>query len=246
LTTTVAVVLAPLALGVAWYRQRWRDWIVTAVFGIALAVQLILDRSAGASPPKAPTSLIDLPEVFGVRVLGSMVYGERWLPNVWSAFHFSLIPLTVFVLAVVAAVCIRGAPSDRRWFAFGSLAFAFALFVVPVWIRGTGFMHLGGGRLNLNAPRYVIAPIVVTASGLLVLVDAGGRRWLRYLVAAHGVLLLVVCLRMPSARSNAESWAAEADAAAQQCRDQPTLVSVRLPISPGPPWTVIVPCSRLR
>jgi len=246
LTTTVAVVLAPLAFGVAWLRRTRRDRIVAAAFGGSLAVQLLLDRSAGASPPSPPSSWTDLPEVFGVRVLGSMVYGERWLPTAWTATHLFLIPLTLLVLALVVGLSIRNAPADRRWFGLVSLTLSFALFAVPVWIRGTGFMHLGGDVLNRNAPRYVVAPIVVAISGLLVVVDASGRRWLKWMVAVHGIVLLAICLRMPSSRSNATPWTAEVQFAGQQCRTQPTPPSVRLGISPTPPWTVDVPCARLR
>jgi hypothetical protein len=92
----------------------------------------------------------------------------------------------------------------------------------------------------------VIAPIVVAMSGLLVLVDASGRGWLRYLVAIHGAVLIAVCLRMPISRSGADPWDAEVTVATHACRTQPTLTAVRLPISPGPPWTIVVPCSRLR
>ena len=246
LTTTVAVVFAPLALGLSWYRRRRRDWIVAAAFGVALAVQLVLDLSASASPPRASSSWIDLPAVFGVRVLASMVFGERWLPDAWAALGFGTILLTLLVLAVVASLGIGQAAADRRWFALASLAMSFVLFAVPMWIRGTGYVHLGGAALNVNASRYVVAPIGVATSGLLVLVDASGRRWLRDVVATYGVLLLVLSLRMPTARSSADSWAAEAEMATRLCRAEPTLTTVRLPISPGPPWTVIVPCARLR
>jgi hypothetical protein len=246
LSTTVAVLLAPLALGAAWYRRRRRDWAVAAAFGVALAVQLALDRSAGPSPPRSPNSTADIPEVFGVRVLGSIAFGERWLGTVWSSLHFWLIPLAILLISIVVLRAARDASRERRWFAVAGLGFAFVLFAVPVWMRGTGFMHLSGESLNINAPRYVIAPTAVAFSALLVVVDATRRRWLRYVVVAQAAFVMAICFRMPSVRSDAEPWGAEVDRAAQQCRDQPTLTLVRLPISPGPPWTVVVPCERVR
>jgi hypothetical protein len=214
-------------------------------FSLALAVQLVLDRTAQASPPThASASVGDLFQVFGVRVIGDAVVGERWLYDAWRAWHYGIVVVAIVVLAAVALAC-RRAGRDRWCLAIGALVMAFALFAAPVWVRGTTGLRLPDSGLTPAGARYFVAPVVLLVGGVAVLVDGSGRAWLRRLVVVHSIVLIVVGFQIANLRSISTPWDTVVRQAQAECRTQPGDAVERLAISP-PQWVMPITCTHAR
>lgn len=245
LSTTVAIALLPVAVAMAALRRARREWLVVAAFSTAVVVQLLLDRTAAAAPPyRVSSSVGDLFAVFGVRVLGGVVIGERWLGDAWRAWHYGVVLLAIAVLVALAVVC-RRAGRDRWAFAVGALVMAFVVFAGPVWIRGSEPMRLHASGLRPDGARYLLAPIVLVVSGLVVLVDGAQRVWLRRIVALHAVVLIVVGFHIANVRSVSTPWDVAVQRGQADCQAKAPDAVTRLPIAPAR-WVMLVPCARVR
>ena len=245
LSTTVAALLAPAAFLVAMRRRERREWIVFGSFAVALALQLVLDRTAQASPPYHLTSSVgDLLEVFGVRVIGGTVIGERWIGAAWDAWHYGVAAVGIGALVAVGIVC-RGAGRDRWALSLAALVAAFAMFAVPVWIRGSEAMRLHDSGLRPDGARYLVAPAVLMVSAIVVLVDGARKAWLRWLVVAHAIVLIAVSFQVANPRSRSTSWDMVVDRARVECQAETGDTTVRLAVTP-PPLVLPVRCDDLR
>jgi hypothetical protein len=212
---------------------------------VGLGLQFVLDHFAsGPGRSHVTSSFGDLVQVFGVRVVGSALWGERWLPDAWRRWHYGLVVVAVASLALVVFAC-RRAPADRRWFAVAALVFAFVLFAVPVWARGSSPMRMHASHLNVVGARYLVAPVVVLVSGFAVLVDGARRRWLQSLMVVHSVVLIVVSFQLVNPRSDATPWWTLVQEARADCVAKPNTAVVDLRITPSP-WTIGIRCERLR
>jgi hypothetical protein len=248
LTTPVVALLVPVAVVVAVLRRKRADFVVVASCVVALGVQLVAIHAAGPAA-SLPSSRRDLPVAYGVRVLGSLVFGERWLDVLW--LHLDAW-LAVAALAVVVAVLLLAVPwriaRERQWFAAIAIGGSVALFVVPVFVRGTLIIQLTSGEFTGAGSRYVYVPVVVLFSGLAVLVDGSRRRWLVGAVAAQAIALMVICFGLASLRSAGPTWSSQLPSARSRCAVTTSAQTAQpVPITPGGgDWTVVVPCQRLR
>ena len=244
MSTTVIALFAPAALGVAIWRRQRRDWIVFAAFSVALAVQLALDRTAAASPPaRVSSSVGDLFQVFGVRVVSELVIGERWLPDAWSAWRYWMVALAGALLIALVVGC-RRAGRDRWCLVVAALVMAFAVFAIPVWIRGSEPLRLHASGLSPSGSRYLVAPIALLVGGLAVVVDGAGRSWLRRLVAVHAIVLIAVSFQLDNPRSVLPPWDRAVRDARAECATKPASSIQKLPIAPAR-WMMPVACSHV-
>ncbi|HEY2814671.1 MAG TPA: hypothetical protein VGJ03_14500 [Acidimicrobiales bacterium] len=249
LTTPVLAVLVPVGIAVAVARRRAGEWVIVAAALVSLLVQWIVVHGTGAGAG-APSTLGDLPREYGVRVVGALVFGERWLGYLWAHLGVTVIAIGVAVVAVVAVVALLPAPvrltADRWWFAIAAGLASVALFAVPVWIRGTEPMRLLSGEFTDTGSRYVYVPLLVLLSGLFVLVDGSGRRWLEAGATAHAAVLIVVCFGLAGFRSAGPTWSSQLEAARATCRSASAPAIVNVPTTPdGLDWYVAVPCGRV-
>jgi hypothetical protein len=183
--------------------------------------------------------LADLPPIFGTRVAGTLLVGERPLDALWSdhgvAVAITGVALLVFVLALLAWRAER----DARLFAVFAVVEAVLVFAVPILTRGSKVMRLVDDVYNVNGSRYLIAPVLILFSAVLVLVDrqrstmrAPARRWLQGLVIAHSLALVVTSYALEGKRSQGPSWERTVRAAQETCRSGAEEASFML-ISPG-------------
>ena len=244
LSTTVAALLVPGAFAVALHRGRRREWTVFGCFVSALAAQALLDRTAEPSPPYHLTSSAgDLFEVFGVRIVGGAVIGERWIGDAWKAWHYGVAAIGVAAVIGIAFAC-RRATRDRWALAGIALVGAFFLFAIPVWIRGSQAMRLHESALRPDGARYLFAPVVVLVSGIVVLVDGARRAWLRWVIVMHAVVLIAVTMQVANVRSKATPWDVVVDRARSECEHKFIATTTRLPVTP-PPLVMLVTCADL-
>jgi hypothetical protein len=246
LSTPLLALLVPAAIALTIVRRRRADLIVLLVSIAALGVQWLATQVTSPGPNEPSVRRV-LPLAYAVRVVASLVFGERWLDRLWVNLGVGL--AVIAVVAVVVLVILsapRHVDVERRWFAAISLVVSMVLFVVPVWIRGTDTIRLHTGEFTGIGSRYVYLPLLVLFSGVVVLIDGTSRRSLVALVAVQSAALMIVCLGLSSLRSPGPTWSSELAVARTRCRapNAPSLVQV--PITPGGHvWVVAVPCSRL-
>jgi len=246
LSTPLLVLLVPAAIALTAVRRRRADMIVVGASIAALVVQWFATQAAGPVL-NGPATRRDIPVAYAVRVVASILFGERWLDRLWLKLGVWL-AVTAVVALVVVIVIARPAriDVDRRWFAVVSAVLSVVLFTVPVWIRGTEVIRLTAGEFTGAGSRYVYLPLLVLFSGVVVLIDGTSRRPLIAFVAVQSAALMIVCLGLSSLRSTGPTWSAELAGARARCREPNAPSSVQVPITPeGQGWVVTFPCGRL-
>jgi hypothetical protein len=247
LTTSLAAVLVPWAILVAVIRRTRDDAAVLVTLVVALGVQGLIDRST-ASPARGPWSGSRAVEIFEVRVLGSLVTGERWLGHLWLQHPRKLV---IGSIAFVVMVIVLSRPwrqsHDRQWFAASAVALAIVTFVASTAVRGTTLIGLTSAVHTFDnaGSRYGFVPVLLLFSALVVLVDGSRRRWLQALLIAQAVFVITTSLRLLTLRSNGPMWSSTLARATATCRARPELAVVSIPASPGN-FVTVVPCDRLR
>jgi len=249
LTDPLAALFMPLAAVAAYRRRTVRGLVVPTVFVIALVLQGLIVLG-GEGPQRFarfdPTSLL---EIFALRVTGPILVGDRFLDDAWlSLGRIFAYGALVTVVAVLVYGFARFGRATRMFTAL-SCSYAVAFFVVPLAVRGTGEMDPVPGQFTLFGSRYVVLPFLFLVTALLlVLEDHTTRTRTRSAVAvvafALGVVLVISNYPVTNLRSNGPAWKAELDKADAFCvaSDAPT---VRIPVPPGGPWAVTIPCDRL-
>jgi hypothetical protein len=190
----------------------------------------------------------DLPSEYGVRVIGSLFFGERWLSTVWTTLGPWLVVLAAVVIAVVLWCADVRSVSRARWLvAAAAVALSLAMFVVPVWLRGTLILRLhADNSISPGGSRYVVVPVLLLVTAVVVIVDAANRSWTKRVVVLHGLLLIVVCFGLANERSRGPEWQAQVTRARDSCAQNGLDPTVQVPIAPSPGWSVSVPCHTLR
>ncbi len=246
LSTPLLALLVPAAIALTAVRRRRADVIVLVASIAALGAQWLATLATGPGL-NGPSSRRDIPVAYAVRVVGSIVFGERWLERLWLTLGVWLAGTAVVVLVVVI-VAARPAriDVDRRWFAVISAVLSVVLFTVPVWIRGTEVIRLTAAEFTGVGSRYVYLPLLILFSGVVVLIDGTSRRPLVAMVAVQSAALMIVCLGLSSLRSSGPTWSSALAVARARCRAPNAPSSVQIPITPeGQGWVVDVPCGRL-
>lgn len=247
LTTTLAALLVPWSIAFTVHRKRRADKVVLISLCAALGVQIIADRFVASTNTPASSSLGDLPTEFGVRVLASLVVGERYLPDLWLHLGPWLVVGAVGVLVVVVVLSLPRVGADQRLFGLGAIALGAVFFLLPVWLRGTEGMRLSPHHFNPAGSRYVLVPAAMLLSAVAVLVDGTRIRWMIGVVVAQGVLIVVMSYALVSPRSDGPFWRAELEVAKKTCLNDVNRRTVDVPITPGGlGWIATMPCSRLR
>jgi hypothetical protein len=243
LSTTLALLVVPFAIMVLRWRRTRADAIVTGALVGAVVVQGGIDLFLEPRPAVA-SSVSDLPAEVTVRIAGIAMVGVRWLDRLWrhDGWWFAI----ASVLAVVAYIALSrpcAQPRSRLAVVAGLLALSVALFVVPVWIRGTGELALTPSGVGASGARYDYVPIVLLVSALVLLIDEAPRRWLRALFLVQSAVVLITSASLANQREDSPFWADAVTAARATCT--PGNGDAAAAIAPEG-WFVAVPCARLR
>lgn len=245
LCDTMAGLLAPLALLRA-VRGGRRDRAAPLGLALGLLVQLLFTSSR----PK-PYTTVDpgqLPATYGLRVVGSLLFGDRYLLRIrdWGGDNFCLLLLVAALAGMVLAVVLmhRARRSDALLLAVSASLLSLAYLGVPLLLRGTYMLH---GH-TLNGARYEVLPVMLLATALLLLVDRRGRAPLVWpsahvLVGAVGLTVILVNLPTAAVRSGGPPWDRELAAARALCRGQATVAPSVVRFAPGTTTRVLVPVS---
>jgi hypothetical protein len=247
-----------------------RELAVPLLYCVALLAQAAVVVLRQAPTPFVETHPGELPELYGLRVAGSVLLGDAPLPGLVA--HAGA--WVAFVAVVGVGVLLLAGLTQRRHLkrlqVGGLLALSLLWLVVPLLLRGTSTL-LDVDRIPLPGSRYTVNPILLLASALLLAVEkpATTRRSGRTLgpQLIVGLLLLasiVTGFRLVAQRSNGPAWSDELAAARATCLATngrpaepgrsaeypwgraPAPDEVLVPVSPrapAPPWSAAVPCA---
>ena len=270
LSDPLSGLLLPLALVHAANRKTWRGRVVLLAFLLGLAGQLLF--GVLPEPPSAffNADLSSVPEIYGLRVAGSFLVGDRYLAFLWEKFGVAF-PFTSLALVVlIAGYGIARGNARARLYIVVSLVYSFLFFGVTLKIRGTeGFLDK---PFSLNGSRYTVVPILFLVVVTLLVLDRreprlSEARWrdIQYAFVLFTLTLVLLNFSNLSVRSPAPSWRAGLAAARDECAAGPRGVPpgqpadplrpvvvmregralVVVPIAPGD-WPVVVSCERVQ
>jgi len=273
LSDPLTIVLAPL-VALMVIRDRSRPaLVVPAVYAVTLAVQLGLGFFADPGERNAPSSLLELPGIYALRVTGSFLVGDLFLDDFWKPFGAAFaIVAALLVLGSLAFAWLRSEPRTRT-FVVLALGLSFAYLAVPLMLRGTA-NFLDRELFNLNGSRYILLPILFLFVAFLAVLDdrAGAfrgerRRTVQAAFTVGFAALALVNFNIFAVRTAGPRWDEGLAGARQQCQtaggrkpgsppqrgskpDRPLPVGdVRITVAPNipdPPFAVTVDCSKLR
>ena len=157
-SSSLALVFLPVAAVLAW-RRPGRYRILAAAFGVGCVVQAVVTLGA----PEVESSAHhagDLPGIFSIRVLGSMLVGEQWVGDVWSAIGWGLAALTVAVtVGWLVVLAVRG-KGEARVLGLVAVGYAVLLYFGELWVRGSVVMRIGSEYHSFGRALLVIVDLV--------------------------------------------------------------------------------------
>ena len=250
LSGPLTALYAPLAVRRVVVGSGRRRWVVPAGFSAAVACQAVAVAAEGAGDQRfVPFRLVDVPLGYALRVAGSVVVGDGFLPGVFSRFGLAFALASVLLVGGVCLVGILRARGRRLAFMVTALAYSGLLFAVSLYLRGSQELYPARDSFTLNGSRYTVVPVLLLIAVLLCVAEGPpllGRLWMLRGVAAGVVLVTLVNFRaVETVRIFAPDWRQSMRVARQECA-RSGAQSVHVPIAPGPPqfWYVVVPCDR--
>jgi hypothetical protein len=249
-STPLIVLYAPLAVVTYVARRSRTQLVVLLALAAGGVVQLLAALATADTTPAGSTAVSDLGPILGARVAGSMLVGERPLPDLWIDHGIAFALMAGTVLGLVLAVLAWRAERDAKVFAAICAVQALVVFAVPIALRGSKAMQLADGAYNLNGSRYLVAPILVLLSGMLVLADRqrpatrDASQWVRGVLVAHGVVLIATSYSLNGARAEGPSWEGKLLVAEDTCRAGGQ-ESVLVPITPRGGLVLELDCDRV-
>jgi hypothetical protein len=196
----------------------------------------------------------DVPLLFGLRVTGSLLVGDRFIDDLWFALGRGF---SYGALALVVLACGVGATTSRRRtrvFVAICAVYAFTFFAIDLFGRGSAGMRPGYDEAtwHLAGARFTYAPILFLSAALLAVADAlPGRvprstwRMLHPAALVFVAALLIANFSFTSERSLGPSWQHGLTAARDRCDRGTTEAQVL--VAPAPFGFVLkTTCARLR
>ncbi len=243
-SSSLALVFLPVAAVLAW-RRPGRYRILAAAFGVGCVVQAVVTLGA----PEVESSAHhagDLPGIFSIRVLGSMLVGEQWVGDVWSAIGWGLAALTVAVtVGWLVVLAVRG-KGEARVLGLVAVAYAVILYFGELWVRGSVVMRIGSEYHSFGA-RYSSLSIWLLTAGLVLLVSSvSSTRVVRVSVVVIVVWFAVTSIagfRGTTPRSQGPGWKTSVLQGRQACQDGAE--QVELQVVPYP-YNITVSCADLQ
>ena len=237
---TIIVVLAALSdplTGLLLPLVGWRAWrgsraarSMTTGLVLALALQYWFGLAGRTPGHRGDRDLTALPGLYGLRVAGSFLLGDRGLPSWWPA-HGSGWWVPVLALLLVGAgmaLAVWFARRHERRLLIGLLAYSVIFLAAPMLTRGGASGYLRH-PFTLHGSRYMIVPLTLLYSALFVAVGLPWRlpdRLRGRLLPALAVLMVVLELgnnfTTSGPRTSGTSWRKEVQAARAICTGHPS------------------------
>ncbi len=246
--TILALGLIPLVVARVVIRRTWRDLVLGGIAGAGVLLQvgaLVLgfsDRGDMSSSRVDPLWLLEELIVWGVP---HSLMGERWMGQAvgHTREYLALQVIAWLLLAAVWVVALMRW-TDANW----------PLAAVTT-LHGLGFFALTLTAQGAHVMRYLTIMVCFLAGTFAALLrpypDARARAGLNPLVAitVFIAVLMAVNYRTDFYRAQSPRWSVLVDQATAACVANPELDDWQVQISPrdiGVPFTVDIPCDRLR
>jgi hypothetical protein len=245
LSAPTSLLYVPLAAILFVQRGSAAFRVVAGVFLGCAALQVLVALGQG-SPFAAETNPLELPGLFGLRVGGSLLLGDRLLLAAWPRWGWT-IAIAAWAPLIAIGVCglFRSPTRGRRVAALAAL-YSLAFFSVPVYIRGTSLLRPVEEVLKPHGSKWTVASILLLATAVLVVLRWEGAgpvgRVARLLFLALLVVGTASTYRVDNDRSPGPRWSAGLSEAAERC--QRGAPAVGIPISP-PGWVVRLSCQEI-
>ena len=248
LSTPAAVAFVPIAVWKLLARDsdapsRWVPALLLA--GLAVQVPVALFAETWPIEETRPEALLGL---YGLRVAGALVVGQRFLPGAWDGVRWVFAFGALVAAGAVVAFGVRRSPARVQVWA--PLVLSVVLFAGPVLLRGTSLLDPDADTLMVAGSRWAASPILLLATSLFLAIEALLARASRRRVAMSwiGISLLLgftvlTSYEVRNLRSEAPRWQLSVRSAAAEC-DAGNAGYVRIPLSP-PGWTTMLPCRSL-
>lgn len=261
-----ALVLPAAALGLMRASRRNLALMAPVALCSALALQIWVHLTRAVGYRASPTTLSDLPAIYGLRVVLSAVTGDRMLGLVYMTLGLPIVVAAGLLAVIGLAALMRQAGRSAQLVAAVCLVISVALLFVTLGLRGTnGILDRDG--FTLNGSRYTIMPLLMLWTAVLVLLDRLEIRRRASLaspaMAVPGVIGIMTSAFLGmqvlndwggnTVRSAGPSWSADLRAAAATCQQPPGRRAVQPmplvgeaqgkgsgPVVPGPDDVTIV------
>jgi hypothetical protein len=248
LSSALALLYVPFAALLAVKRRDAPSRIVFVAFVACAAVQGVVMLSATDATPTFPSHLRDVPRIYTVRVLGSMLVGEQWVGDVWQGMGRAFPILSVLVIATVVVFLTIRCRDPWRCLGLLTIAYSAVMYVVPVWLRGTEQLRIPDGGYFSIGNRYSSLSIWFLLSGIALLTSASRSVTVRRVTTAVIVLQFVVVAvpgyRGTNPRSAGPEWQQTVGAARSKCSERPDSTAL-LQVIPIGRFPIHVSCSEL-
>jgi hypothetical protein len=195
--TPLCVVFAPVALGWMVIRKTRSAVVVGGAFLVGLLVQGLVVLHAGDTTEKAlPNRVATLADEFTVRVLGFFVVGPKLIES-WVRRPDVRLDLVLVAVVIGLFVYLFREATQPRWRALAAMFLAAAVlsFAVPIWARGTEYLHpFDSNDFLVSAYRYSVVPVfmLVSATALLLAPGSGSAASVRRIAVPIFLVQLVV------------------------------------------------------
>jgi hypothetical protein len=226
--------------------------------------------------PYTPSHWGEVPPIYGLRVTGSFLVGDRWLGRLWNGIGY---PFVYGSIAVVLALALyafwRRRDLESRLFVAASAAYSFGLMAASLKVRGTGNFLLHGAQFGLGGSRYTVISILPLYGIAIAAFERreprlSPRVWrgVQVVVLAAALVVVAANFRIITTRSAGPAWHYGIAQARLKCAGklpayQPGPVpSVSGPIHPKasdqiaifvsplvlprPPWAVFATCKQIQ
>lgn len=271
-----AALLSPLAIWAFVGRERPLHRAIPVAFAIGLLVQIVVVAGADARyldgripapireeiadrtyAPRAygGSNPFDLPRLYGLRVVGALVIGDRFIEGAWRLLGWAIGYAGLVLVAFLLAYCVSKKALKHRRHTLIAFAYSIAFFAFPVWVRGTEHVTPSAESFSFGASRFVVVPMLLLGAALAMFLSEpdprlGKSTW-RFIQGTTLLLTAWLVLTNYAAvnfRSGGPSWSQEVAAAAKNCRISGP-VYARIPVAPsftGNVFNVLVSCARLQ
>jgi hypothetical protein len=246
-STSLCFAFLPLAIGYAAWRRTPATIVVSASFTVGLIVQGLVDLHSKGPRQFIPGLSVDIPrsasslaDVFGYRVVGTYLFGDRGTYSAWLVDHGLLAVVSTVVFVAILVVLLPGVDRTTQTLSLVFVGYAVVFFVVPVWVR------------QVANPRYCVVPIFLLASSLAVLIAPAtqtGRGFVRQIGRPVFVaqIVLVTCFGFSAAnyRSLGPDWSSSVNAAQVTCASASPNKIVAIRVDAGNLAPIRLPCRDL-
>ncbi len=238
----------PLALLLAWKRTDAKSRTVLAIFGVGLAIQGLVALLSSDPSPEVVSHATQLPQLFSVRVLGSVLVGDKWIRSLWLDLGDVVAWVAAAIFIALIAFLVSRTVGSRRCLGLITIGYSILLFCYPVDARGTSPLRLSARAFSFAGGRFATLSILLLLSGLFVLVSgaaigAATRKVAIAVIAVQFAVVGVVGFRTVNSRSTGPRWLAALAGARLACQKPGTEVA---PVAISPPGIYVnLPCSRI-